>query len=163
MAPTPRTSSRARPSALLLASLAFLPALGTACGGPAPTTRSVVLITCDTLRADRLGVYGYDRPTSPRLDAFAREGVVFDTAYASAPWTRPALSSLMTGRYAEEVGVAPGNLRRMPADVETLAERIAAARLRHGRGRLERPDPRSPPAGAATWTWPRASGSTTTR
>jgi arylsulfatase A-like enzyme len=124
MAPNPWTPARPRLSAPLLA--LCLCALGTACGTEASEARSVVLITCDTLRADRLGVYGYDRPTSPRLDAFAREGIVFDTAYASAPWTRPALSSLMTGRYAEEVGAAPGNLRRMPAEVETLAERIAA-------------------------------------
>ena len=97
------------------------------CGGPPPPVERVVLITCDTLRADRLGVYGYGEPTSPQLDALAREGLVFDAAYSSAPWTRPALSSLMTGRYAEEVGAAPGNLRRMPAAVETLAERVSAA------------------------------------
>jgi arylsulfatase A-like enzyme len=97
------------------------------CGGPPPPVERVVLITCDTLRADRLGLYGYGAPTSPNLDRLAGEGVVFDAAYSSAPWTRPALSSLMTGRYAEEVGAAPSNLRRMPAEVETLAERVAAA------------------------------------
>jgi arylsulfatase A-like enzyme len=97
-----------------------------ACGADPGPQRRVVLITCDTLRADRLGAYGYEAPVSPRLDAFAAEGVVFESAYSSAPWTRPALSSLMTGRYAEEVGAAPGNLRMMPASVETLAERIAA-------------------------------------
>lgn len=42
-----------------------------------PPARRVILITCDTLRADRLGVYGYDLPTSPRVDAFAKDAVVF--------------------------------------------------------------------------------------
>jgi arylsulfatase A-like enzyme len=118
------SSSRhpARAAAPLIASLL----LAGACGQGAPRERNVILITCDTLRPDRLGVYGCERPTSPRLDAFARGAVVFDTAYASAPWTRPALSSLMTGRYPEEIGAAPSNLLRMPAAVETLAERLAA-------------------------------------
>lgn len=93
---------------------------------PSVPARCVVLISCDTLRPDHLGAYGYGRGTSPNLDAFAREAVVFDAAYSAAPWTRPALSSLMTGRYPEEVGAAPGNLRMMPAQVETLAERLSA-------------------------------------
>lgn len=113
------------PAARALA-LAFL-AAAAACGGPPPPVERVVLITCDTLRSDRLGVYGYPQPTSPHVDRLGAEGVVFDSAWASAPWTRPALSSLMTGRYAEEVGCAPSNLRRMPAEVETLAERVRAA------------------------------------
>src|SRR6185503_11889333 len=69
--------------------------------------RRVILITCDTLRADRLGVYGYARPTSPHLDAFARECAVFDEAFSNAPWTGPALSSLHTGLLPDEIGV-PG-------------------------------------------------------
>src|SRR5690348_12223485 len=62
--------------------------------------RQVVLITIDTLRADRLGVYGYgERPTSPNLDAWAQGAVVFDRATAAAPWTLPSLGALLTGRY----------------------------------------------------------------
>lgn len=112
--------------ALLFPLLAGL-AAAEGCGRAAPPVERVVLITCDTLRADRLGLYGYGAPTSPSLDRLGGEGVVFDAAYSSAPWTRPALSSLMTGRYAEEVGAAPSNLRLMPAEVETLAERVGAA------------------------------------
>ena len=97
--------------------------------GPA---RAVVLVTCDTLRADRLGCYGYERPTSPNLDAFARECVVFDSAYACAPMTLPALSSLMTGRMPSEVGAVPGNTSLVPAEVETLAERLSAAGVTTG-------------------------------
>ncbi|MGQ0553909.1 MAG: sulfatase [Planctomycetota bacterium] len=100
------------------------------CGGddaapppkPSPKARRVLLISCDTLRADRLGVYGYSRPTSPRLDEFARSAVVFDEAYATAPHTGPALSSLMTGRLPDELGVAGGNHYLMPEAAESLAE-----------------------------------------
>jgi arylsulfatase A-like enzyme len=65
----------------------------------------VVLITIDTLRRGRLGCYGYHKkPTSPHLDAWAKEAVVFDRAVAQAPWTIPSLGSLFTGRYPVEVG-----------------------------------------------------------
>ncbi len=68
--------------------------------------RHVVLFTVDTWRADRLGVYGYrDAATSPQLDAWAREAIVFDRASAQAPWTVPSLASFFTGRYPTELGV----------------------------------------------------------
>jgi arylsulfatase len=97
-----------------------------ACTDSAPVARArrVVLITCDTLRADRLGAYGYPLPTSPEVDRFARESIVFEEAYTTAPWTGPALSSLLTGRMPEEVGVGRGNRFYMPADVRTLAEAV---------------------------------------
>jgi arylsulfatase A-like enzyme/predicted Zn-dependent protease len=57
----------------------------------------VVLISIDTLRADRLGAYGYARARTPVLDAFAREAVVFDRAYAHAPQTLPSHASMFTG------------------------------------------------------------------
>jgi len=66
----------------------------------APDAPNVLLITVDTLRADRLGFYGYGKPTSPELDAFASGAVVFEQAEASAPWTLPALASVMTGEVA---------------------------------------------------------------
>lgn len=57
-------------------------------------------ISLDTLRADRLGTYGYPRrATSPRLDRFAENGVVFETAISQAPWTRPSHRSMFTGNY----------------------------------------------------------------
>lgn len=92
-------------------------------GTPA-AVRRVILISCDTLRADRLDAYGYERGTSPELAAFAREGILFEEAYASAPMTQPSLSSLLTGKLPEHVGVAHGNLRRLPAAAETLPERL---------------------------------------
>ncbi len=70
-------------------------------GAPAlVTTRGraplVVLYLVDTLRADHTGVYGYGRDTTPQLDAFARDAVVFDQAVAHASWTKPSVASLMT-------------------------------------------------------------------
>ena len=98
-----------------------------ACSGSGPEpargpARRVILVTCDTLRADRLGIYGYARPTSPRVDAFAREGVVFDEAYSCAPWTGPALSALLAGRLPDEIGVPGGNRYPMPPEAVTIAE-----------------------------------------
>ncbi|HEV7501809.1 MAG TPA: sulfatase [Vicinamibacteria bacterium] len=58
---------------------------------------SVLLITIDTLRADHLGVYGYKRPTSPHIDAFAGRGTVFDRAYTFWPKTRGSFVMMMTG------------------------------------------------------------------
>jgi arylsulfatase len=99
-----------------------------ACGAAADAApaRRVFLITCDTLRADCLGLYGDPRGASPRLDALGERGAVFEEAYATAPMTQPSVSSLMTGRLPEHIGVARGNLRLLPPEVETLAERLAA-------------------------------------
>jgi arylsulfatase len=65
---------------------------------------SVLLITIDTLRADHLGAYGYRRPTSPRIDAFARRATVFDQAYTYWPKTRGSFVGIMTGRFASQTG-----------------------------------------------------------
>ena len=102
---------------------------------------SVVLIVVDTLRADHLGLYGYDRPTSPNLDAWAVDGRVFEYAFAPAPWTLPSFSSLYTGRWplihqgglasekAPEEGRSPAFLGPA-ADLPTLAETLRDAGLR---------------------------------
>lgn len=60
---------------------------------------SVLLITLDTTRADRLGAYGYERPTSPHLDALASEAVVHTRAYSTTTWTLPSHASLFTGLF----------------------------------------------------------------
>jgi arylsulfatase A-like enzyme len=86
------------PVDLLAAGLTF-----TACSSqPPPASRpdaSVLLISIDTLRADHLGCYGYERDTSPFIDAFARQGVLFANAVTPRPKTGPALASLLTGSY----------------------------------------------------------------
>ncbi|HSS77538.1 MAG TPA: sulfatase [Thermoanaerobaculia bacterium] len=58
---------------------------------------NVIVYLVDTLRADRVGAYGSNRSTSPRIDAFARTATVFDHAVAQAPWTRPSVASILTG------------------------------------------------------------------
>ncbi len=70
----------------------------------AGTSLSVLLVTIDTLRADHLGVYGYRRRTSPRIDALARRGVVFEQAYTYWPKTRGSFVAIMTGRLASQTG-----------------------------------------------------------
>ncbi len=119
-------ASRRRLPTLGLALAALLAACGGARSDRGTGVERVVLVVCDTLRADRLGLYGYPRGTSPRLDELARESVVFDEAYACAPMTVPAMAGVMTGRFPQEVGVTPGNFRLIPAEVETLAERLKA-------------------------------------
>jgi arylsulfatase A-like enzyme/Flp pilus assembly protein TadD len=66
---------------------------------------NVVLITIDTVRADRVGCYGYREAHTPNLDALAREGVLFRTVVASIPLTLPSHCSIMTGTYPTVHGV----------------------------------------------------------
>lgn len=77
---------------------------GGAGGGAAAKRPNVVWISLDTLRADHLGTYGYTRPTSPHLDAFAARGLRFDWAISQAPWTRPSHRSMLTGVYPASRG-----------------------------------------------------------
>ncbi len=65
---------------------------------------NVILLSLDTLRADHLSGYGYQRPTSPHLDALARRGYRFETAISQAPWTRPSHRSMLTGLYPSSHG-----------------------------------------------------------
>jgi arylsulfatase A-like enzyme len=87
----------------------------------------VLLVSIDTLRADRLGCYGYERATSPALDRFARERAVrFEHAIAEAPWTLPSHVTMLTGRHPLRHGV------RQPTDGPAselffLAERLGRA------------------------------------
>lgn len=67
------------------------------CSAPEPTRPNVLIYVIDTLRRDHLGVYGNALVDSPRIDAIAAEGVVFDHAYAPASWTRASMASLLSG------------------------------------------------------------------
>jgi arylsulfatase A-like enzyme len=90
------------------------------------TRPNLVLFVVDTLRADHLGCYGYDRPTSPRLDEFAREGVRFAEARAQSSWTKPAMATILTGLYPVTHG-AERRANGIAPEVRTLAERLSAA------------------------------------
>jgi arylsulfatase A-like enzyme/Flp pilus assembly protein TadD len=88
---------------------------------PPPPIDSLVLVTIDTLRADRIGVYGGDVAT-PHLDRIAREGALAENAYAQAPLTRPSHLSLFTGRYPFQHGVRQNVSPRFEVDMPLLAE-----------------------------------------
>lgn len=78
-----------------------------ACASPRePPARRVVLIVVDTLRADRLEPYGYARPTSPRLDEWARRGRVYERCFATSPWTAPSFGSVLTGELPARHGLS---------------------------------------------------------
>ncbi len=111
----------------LVATLGRPPALRAA--GAAP--KNLVLITLDTTRRDHLGVYGYARDTTPRLDAFARRCIRFDQAITTQTNTAPAHASILTGRYPTHHGLRYNGGRLSPA-VPTLAERLAEAGLATG-------------------------------
>ena len=66
--------------------------------------RSVVLIVSDTMRRDRVGIYGGPAST-PVFDSFARSNLYFDRAYSQAPWTKPSLATLFTSLYPSQHGV----------------------------------------------------------
>ena len=64
---------------------------------------NVLLIVLDTVRAVDLGLYGYERPTTPRLAEWVKRGVVYRTAFSAAPWTLPSHASMFTGRLTHEM------------------------------------------------------------
>lgn len=66
---------------------------------------NLVLIVIDTLRADRLGAYGYERPTSPNMDALAHQGIMFKNVLAQSSWTKTSMASLWTGAHAVNHGI----------------------------------------------------------
>jgi len=106
-------------AAVLLA----LPAAG-ACrrDAPAPTARHLVLVTIDTLRADRVGAYGYRPAQTPHLDRIAREGAMAAEATAHVPLTRPSHVTLFTGRLPGETGARDNLSPAVPSDMPLLAE-----------------------------------------
>lgn len=129
------------PRALVL--LLLLPFLGAAgCRPEAPRPQpgqlaggakgwNVVLLSIDTLRADRLGSYGYERATSPHLDSLLAQGVRFDSAFAQRASTWPSLASVLTGLYPSAHGVAE-NGYGFPDDLPTLPKLLKTAGYRTG-------------------------------
>lgn len=116
----------------LRALLALLVPAVLACGGdgePAsvgdPRPRSVVVITLDTTRADALGAYGQELPVTPRIDAMAAEGVLFEQAVTSSPSTLPSHATLFTGRQPYAHGVRSNTGYRLSEENLTLAEVLA--------------------------------------
>ena len=102
---------------LQVGAVAWEPSVGT-------SRPNVLLIVVDCLRRDHLGVYGYERPTSPAIDRFAAQARVFERAYSTASWTKPAVASLITGRFPDRHRTLRQADRLAKSSV-TLAERLA--------------------------------------
>jgi arylsulfatase A-like enzyme len=88
---------------------------------------NVVLISMDTVRADRLGVYGHSLPTSPNVDRLAASSYVFDNAISQSAWTLPGHGAMMTGLYPSRLGVTEYPAKRGLPKVRTLAEEFHRA------------------------------------
>lgn len=86
----------------------------------------VFIISVDTLRADRLGCYGYEYDTSPRLDAFAQGAMLYEDCVTEVPLTSPSFGAMMTSRYPRMNGAARNGMP-LPATIPTLAEHFRAA------------------------------------
>jgi arylsulfatase A-like enzyme len=141
-------AARSKPALALVALLAVA-----ACRPAAPIARpNVLVISLDTTRADRLGIYGYERPTTPVLDRLAHDGAWYERAYTTATWTLPAHASLFTGKFPKSHGArydpngplvlgsalhGPADWKRirargLGADEHTLADHLREAGYRTG-------------------------------
>jgi arylsulfatase A-like enzyme len=101
----------------------------TGCGGKSEkkTPSGIVLITIDTLRADRLGCTGHGAARTPVLDRLAREGTLFETVMVPAPITLPSHAALMTGRLPHEIAVRDNRPFALAKEADTLAEELSRA------------------------------------
>ncbi|MBN8549025.1 MAG: sulfatase [Deltaproteobacteria bacterium] len=90
---------------------------------PRPSDKpNLILISLDTLRADRLGTYKYSRATSPFLDSWASGAAVFEHAVTAAPWTLPSHVSIFTGLYPTSHGVNEAKKRSIGESTELFTE-----------------------------------------
>jgi arylsulfatase len=107
----PRRGGACQPVLLLwpVPFLAVVTWLGMRIAFPAPPrgAPNILIVTVDALRADRLGCYGNKLGLTPNLDRFAGDAVVFEHAFASAPWTESSVSSMYTSLFPSEVGLVP--------------------------------------------------------
>jgi arylsulfatase A-like enzyme len=84
---------------------------------------NIILVSIDSLRPDRLGCYGYQKPITPNLDRLAATGIRFDQAITGGSWTQAAFPVLLTSTYASMYGGCLGPLApERPSPVEALAE-----------------------------------------
>ncbi|MDE0896739.1 MAG: sulfatase-like hydrolase/transferase, partial [Planctomycetota bacterium] len=114
---------RARPRSFLASAL--LLAIS-ACGAPERPV-SVLLITLDTTRADRIGCYGRADAGTPAIDRLAARGTLFERILAPVPITLPSHTSLMTGSYPPYHGVRDNGLYTVAPELHTLAEEFQAS------------------------------------
>ena len=118
----------ARPTAFRRLRIALVAACVAGCGA-SPPPRSLLLVSLDTVRRDHLPTYGYARPTAPRLDAFARESLVFENAFAQHVNTGPSHASMFTGLYPH-THASVFNGSRLGEGHVTLAQLLARTGFR---------------------------------
>lgn len=115
---------------IILLSLIAAAMLQVNCRGKSPEP-NVVLIVIDTLRADHLTTYGYEKDTAPFINKIAGRGVVFENAYSTSTWTAPATASIFTSLYPFQHGVTTGffatqgmgiDLNIIPPEVKTIPQ-----------------------------------------
>jgi arylsulfatase A-like enzyme/Flp pilus assembly protein TadD len=111
---------------LLCAAIVFSAAIFGGCRSSKPQRPNILLITVDTLRADRVGCYGYTGGTTPNVDALAKEGVVFERAVAQVPLTWPSHASILTGTYPFHNRVQDFTGQPLSEQFRTLAESLKA-------------------------------------
>jgi arylsulfatase A-like enzyme len=93
---------------------------------PAPVRRpNLIIYLVDTLRADHCSPFGYARPTTPEVGRIASEGLLFESAFSQAPWTRPSVATLFTSRLYSFHGA--GKTTGLSPDLTTIAERMRSA------------------------------------
>lgn len=92
-----------------------------------PPPRNVILLLPDTLRADHVSTYGYERETTPTLDALGARGVVFENAVSQASCTFPSVNSILTSRYPLTFLGRPAGEMSIPESVPSLAAILDAA------------------------------------
>ena len=153
--------------------------------GPGPLAAqeprpNVLLVTIDTLRADRVGAYGYAGAKTPVLDRLAREGVRLEEAVVQVPQTRPSHASILTGRYPYEHGLRDNASPRLKAGTPTLATVLRglgydtggfigaypvsrSSGLDQGFGTFDDPSPAASRPPAATEPWSARPGRWSTR
>ena len=117
-----------RPIQFVALALALAPTLACSAEDDTPR-RQVVLVSLDTLRADHMSAYGYEVPTTPNLEAIAKEdAVLFERAFSQASWTLPSQTSMFTSMYPNVHQVISPAARLSP-DVMTLPKILNAAGL----------------------------------
>ena len=120
---------------LLLACGLLVGALAGGCTPQVRDQKSVIVIVIDTLRRDKLGIYGNARGLTPQLDALASQALVCDDAWAHAPWTLPSTASLLSGVLPQRHGAGgdvSSGFRAVREDTPLLAEQFRAHGWRTG-------------------------------
>lgn len=118
----------------------FFYALCASCGGvnpqsPPPRTPqppNVLLYVIDGGGADLMSVYGYGRPTTPLIEALAKEGVLFEAARTNSAWTKPSTASFMTSLHHSVLGGFTTNEDHIPKDAVTMAQHFSGAGYQTG-------------------------------